>query len=80
MGEKKSEQHESKSAANRNRLQEAEALLFQDEKELIREVILALRTMQYGSILLTVHDGQLVEVSKNIRIRKNRVPGRDSRP
>ncbi|HVZ59178.1 MAG TPA: YezD family protein [Terriglobales bacterium] len=51
---------------------EVDNLLFEDEKTLIQEVVLAIRTIQFGSILLTVHDGQLVEISKNVRIRKGR--------
>lgn len=43
----------------------------EDERELVRQVFHALRTIRYGSILLTVHDGQLVEINKSVRIRKN---------
>ena len=39
------------------------------ESELLREVELALRTIRYGSVVLTVHDGRLVEVNKTERIR-----------
>ena len=42
------------------------------EKELLRELVNALRTICYGSIVLTVHEGQLVEINKSIRIRKSR--------
>jgi hypothetical protein len=44
------------------------------ERELIHEVIRALRQIRYGSIVLTVHEGQVVEINKSIRIRKSR-PG-----
>jgi hypothetical protein len=44
----------------------------ENERELFREVVQALRTIRYGSIVLTVHDGQLVEINKSVRIRKNR--------
>jgi hypothetical protein len=44
----------------------------ESERELFREVVQALRTIRYGSIVLTIHDGQLVEISKNIRIRRNK--------
>jgi hypothetical protein len=44
----------------------------ESERELFREVVQAVRTIRYGSIVLTIHDGQLVEVSKNIRIRRNK--------
>jgi hypothetical protein len=43
----------------------------EDERELIRQALDALRTIRYGSILLTVHDGQLVEINKSVRIRKS---------
>jgi hypothetical protein len=51
------------------------AAIFENEKELFRELVHALRTIRYGSIVLTVHEGQLVEINKSIRIRKSR-PGR----
>ena len=41
------------------------------ENELLREVELALRTIRYGSVVLTVHDGRLVEVNKTERIRNS---------
>jgi len=41
------------------------------ENELLREITLALRTMRYGSVVLTVHDGRIVELNKTERIRKN---------
>lgn len=40
------------------------------ERELLREVILALRSIRYGSVVLTVHDGRIVELNKTERIRK----------
>ena len=42
----------------------------ENERDLLREVVQAVRTIRYGSVVLTIHDGQLVEVSKNIRIRR----------
>lgn len=41
------------------------------ERELLREVALALRNIRYGSVTLTVHDGRIVELNKTERIRKN---------
>jgi hypothetical protein len=41
------------------------------EQELLREVALALRTIRYGSVVLMVHDGRVVELNKTERIRKN---------
>jgi hypothetical protein len=47
--------------------------VFRDgERELVHEVISALREIRYGSIVLTVHEGQVVEINKSIRIRKSR--------
>lgn len=41
------------------------------ERELLRQVILALRSIRYGSVALTVHDGRIVELNKTERIRKS---------
>ena len=41
------------------------------EKELMRELLHALRTIRYGSIVLTLHDGRVVEIHKTERIRRN---------
>jgi hypothetical protein len=37
--------------------------------DLIRELTHGLRTIRYGSIALTLHEGQLVEITKTVRIR-----------
>jgi len=39
------------------------------ERELLREVALALREIRYGTVVLTVHDGRIVELSKTERVR-----------
>lgn len=44
-----------------------------NERELLREVALALRGIRYGSVVLTVHDGRIVELNKTERIRKRPV-------
>ena len=41
------------------------------EREILREVALALRSIRYGSVVLTVHDGRIVELNKTERIRKS---------
>jgi hypothetical protein len=41
------------------------------ERELLREVALALRGIRYGSVVLTIHDGRIVELNKTERIRKS---------
>jgi hypothetical protein len=48
----------------------AETALLANEKELLRELIHGLRTIRYGSIVLTVHEGRLVEINKTVRIRR----------
>ena len=42
-----------------------------DEIALLRNVILALRNLRYGSVNLTVHDGRLVEIQKVEKFRMN---------
>jgi len=46
--------------------------LLSNEVELLTEVITALRSMKYGSVVMTIHDGHLVEIETSVRIRKNR--------
>jgi hypothetical protein len=40
-----------------------------EERLVFSEIARALKTMRYGSIVLTVHDGHLVELSKTVRLR-----------
>lgn len=40
-----------------------------EERQVFSEIARALKTMRYGSIVLTVHDGHLVELSKTVRLR-----------
>jgi hypothetical protein len=49
-----------------------EAALLPHEKELLRELIQGLRGIRYGSFVLTVHEGRLVEIEKTVKIRRNR--------
>ncbi len=46
-----------------------EASLSDSERDLLHQLIVALRSLQYGSVTLTVHDGQLVEIQKIEKIR-----------
>ena len=46
-------------------------LMSPGEKELMRELLYALRTIRYGSIVLMLHDGRLAEIQKTERIRRN---------
>jgi hypothetical protein len=44
--------------------------LSKEERDLLRELVCALRSIRYGSIALTVHDGRLVEIHKTEKIRR----------
>ncbi len=44
--------------------------LSESERELLREMIRALRSIRFGSVVLTVHDGRLVEINRSERIRR----------
>ncbi len=48
----------------------AKFALLESERELLRELVHALRTIRFGSIVLTLHEGQVVEINKSIRIRR----------
>jgi hypothetical protein len=39
------------------------------EEELVNELVHALRTIRYGSIAVTLHDGRIVEIQRTERIR-----------
>ena len=41
-----------------------------EERDLLHELVRGLRTIRYGSISLTVHDGRLVEINKTEKIRR----------
>lgn len=43
----------------------------QSERELLKDVAAAVKGIRYGSVVLTIHDGRIVEVSKTERIRRN---------
>jgi hypothetical protein len=47
------------------------------ERELLRELVHGLRSIRYGSIVLTVHEGRLVEINKTVRIRRNHTNHRE---
>jgi len=40
------------------------------ERELLRELVSAIRKIRYGPVVVTIHDGRIVEVNKTERIRK----------
>lgn len=45
--------------------------LSEGEEELISELVHALRSIRYGSIAITLHDGRIVEIQRTERIRTN---------
>jgi hypothetical protein len=49
---------------------ESERDLSAVERELLQEVLRALRVIRYGTVVLTLHDGHVVEIQKTERIRK----------
>lgn len=53
-----------------NAIDSLETILRPEEKELVREIVQDLRTIRYGSILLVMHDGRLVEITRTVRTRK----------
>lgn len=48
-----------------------ETSLSANELEILRDLVRALRSLRYGSVILTMHDGRLVEVQKTEKIRMN---------
>jgi hypothetical protein len=52
---------------------ELEAALMKSGSEAIRELLHGLQTIRYGSIVLTLHDGCLIEITKTMKIRP-RIP------
>ena len=44
--------------------------LSREERDLISDLLEALRTIRYGSIALTIHDGKLIEIQKTEKIRR----------
>jgi hypothetical protein len=44
--------------------------LSREERDLIHDLLEALRTIRYGSIVLTIHDSKLIEIQKTEKIRR----------
>jgi hypothetical protein len=59
-----------RSGPTSNRAEELERGLSLDERDLLHEIFRALRVIRYGSVLLAVHDGHVVEIQKTERVRK----------
>lgn len=45
-------------------------VLSAEERELVREIVRAMRSIRFGSIALTIHEGNLVEIQKTEKIRR----------
>ena len=41
------------------------------EQKVVQDVLRALQGLRYGSVILTVHDGRLVEIQKTEKFRVN---------
>lgn len=55
---------------------ELEKELSREEQELLHEIFRALRAIRYGSVVVTVHDGHVVEIQKTERVRRG--PGKQA--
>ena len=42
-----------------------------NERQLLEEVLHALRRIRFGSVVLTVHEGRVVEIHKTEKFRKS---------
>jgi hypothetical protein len=51
--------------------------LSRNEQELLRELIRSLRTIRYGSVVLSIHDGELVEIHKTEPMRRKALTRKD---
>jgi hypothetical protein len=51
--------------------QEPDFEFSQSEHALLKDVVSAVKGIRYGSVVLTIHDGRIVEVSKTERIRRS---------
>lgn len=40
-----------------------------NERELLQQVLAALRSLQYGCVILTVHEGHVVEIQRTEKLR-----------
>jgi hypothetical protein len=50
-----------------------ENALAEQEREVLQAVLAALYGLRYGSVVLTVHDGHVVEIQRTERLRINGV-------
>jgi hypothetical protein len=73
----RSEKHEQEfdgllSSLNGKTTGELEKALTSNESQILRELAEGIRSIRYGSIVLVVHEGRLVEVTKTVRLRTSR--------
>jgi len=50
---------------------DSERELSPSERQLLEELAVAVRGIRFGSVVLTIHDGRIVEMSKTERVRRN---------
>lgn len=55
---------------------ELEKEFSREEQELLHEIFRAPRVIRYGSVVVTVHDGHVVEIQKTERVRPG--PGKQA--
>ena len=60
------------STLNGKTTKDLEKALSSNESQILRELAEGIRDIGYGSIVLVVHAGRLVEVTKTVRIRASR--------
>jgi hypothetical protein len=60
------------SKLNGRTTEDLEKGLSSKESQILRELAEGIRAIRYGSIVLVVHDGRLVEVTKTVRLRTSR--------
>ena len=60
------------SSLNGKTTKDLEKALVSNDGQMLHEIAEGIRSIRYGSILLVVHDGRLVEVTKTVRIRTGR--------
>ena len=63
---------ETLSSLNGRTTEDLEKALTSNESQILRELAAGIRAIRYGSIVLVVHDGRLVEVTKTVRLRTSR--------
>jgi len=60
------------SSLNGRTTEDLEKALTSNESQILRDLVEGIRAIRYGSIILVIHDGRLVEVTKTVRLRTSR--------